>query len=75
MVINTFGLYSPKTLERISHSQTPWLEKRVGYRDDEAGDEIIDELSMKKFFVDKQLNTEERIMLYIMDTLKSSYSG
>ena len=73
MVINTFGLYSPKTLEMISHSQTPWLEKRVGYRADEAGNEIIDELSMKKFFVDKQLNTEERIMLYIMDTLKSSY--
>ena len=70
MVINTFGLYSPKTLEMISHSQTPWIEKRIGYKDDEASNEIIDEVSMKQFFIEKQLNTEENIMAYILDTLK-----
>ena len=30
LVINTFGLFSPKTLENISHSQEPWREKRIG---------------------------------------------
>lgn len=70
MVIKTFGLYSPKTLELISHSQSPWIEKRIGYRDDESSNEVIDEMSLKKFFVDRQLNTEEKIMSYIMDTIK-----
>ena len=70
LVIKTFGVYSPKTLELISHSQEPWLEKRVGYRDDEPGNEVIDETSLKNFFVDNQLNTEEKIMSYIMATIK-----
>lgn len=71
MVIRTFGVYSPKTLERISHSQTPWKEKRAGYKEDEPSKEAIDENSMKKFFVEKQLNTEERIMAYIMKTINA----
>ena len=28
LVIKTFGVYSPKTLELISHSQEPWIEKK-----------------------------------------------
>lgn len=70
LVIKTFGFYSPKTLEKISHSQTPWMEKRVGYGDDEPGNETVDESSLKKFFVEHQLNTEEKIMSYIADTIK-----
>ena len=70
LVIKTFGVYSPKTLELISHSQAPWIEKRIAYKDDEPGNEVIDETSLKKYFVDKQLNTEEKIVSYIMATLK-----
>lgn len=29
LVIKTFGVYSPKTLELISHSQAPWIEKEL----------------------------------------------
>lgn len=73
MVIKTFGAYSPRTLELISHSQDPWIEKRVGYRDDEPCNEVIDEASLKKFFVDHKLNTRENIIAYIIDVIKGGY--
>ena len=56
LVINTFGLYSPKTLEKISHSQDPWKEKR--------------EESIKAYYIENKLDTENEIMKYIMDCIK-----
>ena len=70
MVIHTFGLYSPKTLERISHTQTPWIEKRVNYKDDEAGKDIISEDSVKNYYIENNLNSEEGIMKYIFKCIK-----
>lgn len=70
LVIKTFGVYSPKTLELINHSQEPWIEKRIGYKNNEPSNEVIDEMSLKKIFVDYQLNTEENIISYIMNTIK-----
>ena len=70
LIIKTFGVYSPKTLELINHSQEPWIEKRIGYKNNEPSNEVIDEMSLKKFFVDHQLNTEENIISYIMNTIK-----
>lgn len=70
LVINTFGLYSPKTLEKISHSQKPWQEKRIGYKEDEAGREVIDEESIRIFYTEHQLNSEDVIMAYIMACIK-----
>lgn len=72
LVINTFGLYSPKTLERISHSQKPWKEKRIGYKDEEAGREVIDERSIKAFYTDRQLNSEETIIAYILSCTRQN---
>lgn len=69
LVINTFGYYSPKTLEKISHSQEPWKEKRIGYKEDEAGREVIDEDSIRLFYTENMLNSEEAIMKYIMTCL------
>jgi len=71
LVIKTFGLYSPKTLEKISHSQIPWIEKRNGYSEEEAGNDIIDENSVKNFFIENKLNSEESIMNYILNCAKS----
>ena len=71
LVLHTFGLYSSKTLERISHSQQPWLEKRVGYKEDEAGNEIIDEKSVERFYVENGLNSEESIMKYIANCIRN----
>ncbi len=69
LVLKTFGLYAPKVLEYISHSQTPWLEKRVGCGENDAGVEVIEEASVKKYFVENQLSTETAIMGYIMQSL------
>ncbi len=71
LVINTFGLYSPKTLERISHSQEPWREKRMGYKEDEAGREVIEEESIKQLYIERGLNSEKAIMEYIMNCIKN----
>lgn len=70
MVLNTFGLYSPKTLETISHKQTPWIEKRAGYSEKEAGHEVIDEEAIKTYYIENKLNSEERIMKYILECLR-----
>ena len=70
MVINTFGLYSPRTLEMISHAQLPWIEKRIGYKTDEPGQEIIDEDAVKKYYIAHELNSEERITSYILACIK-----
>lgn len=70
MVLHTFGLYSPKTLETISHKQDPWIEKRAGYGEKEVGREVIDEESVREYYTQNELNTEERIMKYILECLK-----
>jgi len=70
MVIKTFGLYSPKTLEMISHSQNPWQEKRVGYKESEVSQNVIDEQLIRKFYVEKELRTEEKIMDYIFKCIR-----
>ena len=33
LVVNTFGEYSGKVLERITHSESPWKAARAGYSD------------------------------------------
>lgn len=70
MAIKTFGLYSSVILEKISCSQSPWKEKRIGYEMNEPSNESIDENSIKKFFEEHELNKEEVILRYIMDNIK-----
>ena len=71
MVIKTFGLYSPKTLEMISHSQIPWKEKREGYANDEKCQEVIDEKSIEKFYVENDLCSKEKILRYIWSCIQT----
>ena len=70
LVIKTFGLYSPKILEMISHSQTPWQEKRIGYRLDEKSQAVIDEESTQKYYIENDLCSEEKILNYIWDCIR-----
>lgn len=73
LVIDTFGLYSPKTLELISHMQEPWLEKRKGYGENTSGNEKIDEDSVKKYFVENQLDSKKTILSYISKCVSAAY--
>lgn len=70
MVINTFGLFSPKTLERISCLQDPWKERRVGLTDNESCQSIIDEKSVEAFYIGNRIDSEERIMEYILKCVR-----
>ncbi len=71
MVIRTFGLYSPKTLEKISHLQKPWWEKRIGYKKDEVGNEVIDEASIREYYIENGLCTDEKITDYILECTRT----
>lgn len=70
LVINTFGLYSPKILEKISHSQEPWKEKRVGIKEKDAGTEAISEVAVKEFYEERGLNSEKAIAEYIAECIR-----
>lgn len=49
-VINNFGCYSGKMLERMTHVETPWHEARKGLDEDAVSNNIIEKETMKKYF-------------------------
>ncbi|MDH8678663.1 DUF4065 domain-containing protein [Fusibacter bizertensis] len=49
-VINHFGCYSGKILEKMTHATTPWKETRVGLTDEEASNRIIRKELIEKYF-------------------------
>ena len=66
LVINTFGKYSGKVLEDITHEENPWKNARMGYEASE--DEIKNnfESVADKYGVD----TEEKLNCYIQSYMK-----
>ena len=50
LVIESFGMYSGKTLERITHGETPWMEARINCMPEEPSNETISKESIKKYF-------------------------
>lgn len=75
LVVNTFGVYSGKTLERITHNETPWKEARKGYGDMIPSSEIISKESMKAYYetVNRRYGIirEEGLNRYICDMIRS----
>ena len=76
LVVNTFGMYGGKVLERITHKEDPWIDAREGYSENEPSHEEISKESIKEYFVSVRekydLNTETGIMDYIQNMLISS---
>lgn len=72
-VIQTFGIYSAKTLEQITHKEDPWLLAREGILPDQPSDSVISLSSMKTYFkkVGKtfDINTLEGLKQYIQSML------
>jgi len=79
LVISTFGMYSAKTLEQITHQETPWLSARAGYADLESCTELITKESMKNYFSlineTYPLSTKEGISSYIQAMLEKESSA
>lgn len=53
LVLNTFGNYSGKMLEKITHEETPWKLARKGYADTIPSNDTIDKENIKKYFAEK----------------------
>ena len=54
-VIDAFGCYSGKTLEKMTHISTPWINARVGVGEDEASNNKISNEDIKKYFEDNNI--------------------
>lgn len=50
LVVNTFGEYSGKVLERITHKEAPWQSARVGIADGIASNEVISTEEIAKYY-------------------------
>lgn len=70
MVINTFGSYSGKFLENITHKETPWIIARGDARVDEHIDTIITNESICEYFCDMNdiydFSKQDGVIKYIM---------
>ena len=72
-VLDTFGMYSGKVLESITHKEGPWLDARKGFLPDETSHAEISLDAMKAYFkkVDEKYNirTEDGLREYISKML------
>lgn len=50
LVVESFGMYSGKTLELITHGETPWKDARANCLPDEPSNEVILKEVTKKYF-------------------------
>ena len=68
-VLDTFGMYSGKVLESITHKEALWLDARKGFLPDETSHAEISLNAMKAYFkkVDEKYNirTEDGLRKYI----------
>lgn len=73
LVVNTFGMYGGKVLEKITHNEEPWLEARKGYGDGIPSSELLSKERIMKYYmaVDRKygIDTEEGLRTYIHDML------
>lgn len=74
LVINSFGKYSGKVLETVTHSETPWKNARTDYEPLQPSREIIEKSEIKKYFsqvADKYgVDTEENLNNYIQSYIQ-----
>ena len=50
LVVESCGMYSGKTLERITHGEAPWKDARANCLPDEPSNEVISKESIKQYF-------------------------
>ncbi len=73
LVVNTFGMYGGKVLERITHNEDPWKEARKGYGDNIPSSELLPKERIMKYYEainhKYRIGTEEGLKTYIHDML------
>ena len=73
LVLNTFGMYGGKVLEKITHNEEPWIEARKGYDDSIPSSELLPKERIMKYFIlinqKYGIDTEDGLQTYIHDML------
>lgn len=76
LIVNTFGMYGGKVLERITHNEAPWKDARKGCSDSIPSSELLPKKSIMSYYeavnVKYGIETENGLMSYIYDMLKKS---
>ncbi|MCR5249241.1 MAG: DUF4065 domain-containing protein [Lachnospiraceae bacterium] len=76
LVVNTFGMYGGKVLEKITHNENPWMEARKGYGDSISSGELLPKDRIMKYYAlinrEYGIDTEEGLQTYIRDMLGSA---
>ena len=74
LVVNTFGEYGGKVLERITHKELPWVLARKGYADNIPSREPISMESIEAYYTEKDaeydFSSEDGLRKYIRDILQ-----
>lgn len=74
LVVNTFGEYGGKVLERITHEEMPWKLARKGYTDNIPSNETITMENIEEYYTEKNaeydFSTEKGLKKYIRDILQ-----
>ena len=74
LVVNTFGEYSGKVLEKITHAETPWKIARRGYGDNIPSNEPLPKTIIKSYYVEKNriydFSSENGLKKYIKEILQ-----
>lgn len=75
LVVGSFGIYSGKILEEITHGEEPWKAARINCLPGEASNEIISKTAIKNYFSEVaeqyQLDSIEGIKKYIGSKLRA----
>ncbi|MBO5155502.1 MAG: DUF4065 domain-containing protein [Eubacterium sp.] len=73
LVVNTFGMYGGKVLEKITHNEDPWKEARKGYGDSIPSSELLPKERIMKYYIlinqKYSIDTEDGLRTYIHDML------
>ncbi len=76
LVVNTFGMYGGKVLERITHNEEPWKAARKGYGDSIPSSELLQKERIMRYYiaVNKRygIDKEDVLQSYIHDMLKKA---
>lgn len=79
LVVNTFGIYGGKVLEKITHNETPWMEARKGYGDGIPSNELLPKEKIMKYYIAVNrkygIDSEEGLRAYIHGILEKTASS
>ena len=58
LVVESFGMYSGKILEQITHDESPWMDARKNCLPGEPSNEVISKEAIKEYFSEVARNYE-----------------